>query len=152
MTNKQADNLAETIRTNTNGTATPFSCGGGWDVVVVLDIDGTEPIEVEIEGVTERSMIRSLSEQTARFGKAAQALDGLIALVRGWIAQYGTEFAYVEDAEGNAVPFDAAAELMDDEIREDLHMAHAGDVTRQEFFDLYLAAHERKYGEAFAVA
>nr|DAH24674.1 MAG TPA: hypothetical protein [Caudoviricetes sp.] len=48
------------------------------------------------------------------------------------------------------VDFEAAVNLMDDEIREALHMEMAP-CTEQEFFDAYCEAHEEKYGEEFAI-
>ena len=48
------------------------------------------------------------------------------------------------------VDFEAAVNLMDDDIREALHQSIAP-CTEQEFFDAYCEAHEEKYGEEFAV-
>lgn len=48
------------------------------------------------------------------------------------------------------VDFEAAVNLMDDEIRETLH-AELAPCTEQEFFDAYCKAHEEKYGEEFAI-
>lgn len=48
------------------------------------------------------------------------------------------------------VDFEAAVNLMDDEIREALH-AELAPCTEQEFFAAYCKAHEEKYGEEFAV-
>ena len=48
------------------------------------------------------------------------------------------------------VDFEAAVNLMDDEIREALH-AELAPCTEQEFFDAYCKAHEEKYGEEFAI-
>lgn len=48
------------------------------------------------------------------------------------------------------VDFDAAVNLMDDDIREALHWSIAP-CTEQDFFDAYCEAHEEKYGEEFAV-
>ena len=53
---------------------------------------------------------------------------------------------------GKTIDFDAAVNLMDDEIREDLHskMAPCSD---QAFLDAYVEAHAAKYdGEEFQVA
>ena len=49
-----------------------------------------------------------------------------------------------------SVDFDAAVNLMDDDIREELHskMAPCSD---QDFADAYCAAHAEKYGEQFVV-
>ena len=48
------------------------------------------------------------------------------------------------------VDFEAAVNLMDDEIREQLHdeMAPCED---QEFIDAYVKAHEKKFNEDFVV-
>ena len=48
------------------------------------------------------------------------------------------------------IDFDVAVNLMDDDIREDIHFS--GDFeTDQEFLDAYCAAHLAKYGEEFVV-
>lgn len=49
---------------------------------------------------------------------------------------------------GDEIYFNSAVGLMDDEIREDLHMSIAP-CTNQEFFDAYCKAHAEKYGEAW---
>ena len=51
---------------------------------------------------------------------------------------------------GNLVDFDAAVNMMDDEIREKLHNELAP-CTDQEFMDAYAEAHEAKYGERFEI-
>ena len=51
---------------------------------------------------------------------------------------------------GNEVNYDAAVELMDDDIREQLHDQMAP-CTEQEFFDAYAKAHAEKFdGEELA--
>ena len=56
----------------------------------------------------------------------------------------------VKDYYGNEVNYDAAVELMDDDIREQLHDQMAP-CTEQEFFDAYAKAHAEKFdGEEFA--
>lgn len=53
---------------------------------------------------------------------------------------------------GKTIDFDAAVNLMDDEIREDLHNKMAP-CTDQEFLDAYVQAHAAKFdGEEFQVA
>lgn len=49
-----------------------------------------------------------------------------------------------------AVDFDAAVSLMDDEIREEVHSEMAP-CSEQEFMDAYAKAHHEKYGEEFKV-
>lgn len=53
--------------------------------------------------------------------------------------------------DGQEVDFDACVELMDDDIREELHAKYAGEITNQQFLDMYCKAHREKYGEDFAV-
>lgn len=47
--------------------------------------------------------------------------------------------------------FDACVNLMDDDIREALHMEMAGECTEQEFLDAYVKEHFKKYGEEFCI-
>ena len=56
----------------------------------------------------------------------------------------------VEDFKGRKIDYDAAVQLMDDEIREDLNMEIAP-CTEQEFFDAYCKRHLEKYGEEFTI-
>lgn len=51
---------------------------------------------------------------------------------------------------GNLVDFDAAVNMMDDEIREKLHNKLAP-CTDQEFMDAYVEAHEAKFNERFEI-
>ena len=51
---------------------------------------------------------------------------------------------------GNLVDFDAAVNMMDDEIREKLHNELAP-CTDQEFMDAYAEAHEAKFNEHFEI-
>lgn len=52
---------------------------------------------------------------------------------------------------GQEVDFDACVNLMDDEIREELHREYVGEVTEQELLDLYCEAHYKKYGQEFEI-
>lgn len=52
---------------------------------------------------------------------------------------------------GVKVDYEAAVNLMDDEIREDLHLKLAGK-SNQEFFETYAKAHKEKFGEEFELA
>ena len=51
---------------------------------------------------------------------------------------------------GYEVDFDACAILMDDEIREELHMELAP-CTEQEFLDAYVERHAEKFDEEFQI-
>lgn len=55
----------------------------------------------------------------------------------------------VADTYGEPVDFEAAAQLMDDELREELHDKMAP-CSRQEFFDAYAKRHHDKFGDDFA--
>lgn len=50
---------------------------------------------------------------------------------------------------GVEIYFEAAAQIMDDEIREELTVACE---TEQEFFDAYCKLHEERFGEEFECA
>ena len=51
---------------------------------------------------------------------------------------------------GNVVDFEAAVNMMDDDIREELHNKLAP-CTDQEFMDAYVEAHEAKFNERFEI-
>lgn len=57
---------------------------------------------------------------------------------------------YVENSSGTMVDYAAAVNLMDDDLREQLHAE--GYDTEQEFFSAYEAAHEAKYGEPWIMS
>lgn len=58
---------------------------------------------------------------------------------------------YVEDEDGHMIDYDAAVEMMDDDLREELHREMAP-CTNQEFYDAYVKAHKAKYnGEKFQI-
>lgn len=52
------------------------------------------------------------------------------------------------DVNGKAIDFEAAVNLMDDGIREELHAEGIDDP--QEFLERYAEAHEQAFGEGFA--
>lgn len=57
--------------------------------------------------------------------------------------------ADVINASGKAIDFEAAAALMDDDLRDEI----AGTVdTEQEFFAAYEKAHEKKFGEPWELS
>lgn len=58
---------------------------------------------------------------------------------------------YVEDEDGHLVDYDAAVEMMDDDLREELHREMAP-CSNQAFFDAYVKAHAEKFnGEKFQI-
>ena len=59
--------------------------------------------------------------------------------------------ANVINKNGAKVNFDAAVELMDEDICAELHNTLAP-CTEQEFFTAYEKAHEEKYGEEWALS
>lgn len=54
------------------------------------------------------------------------------------------------DQNDKEIDFATAVNLMDDEIREELH-AEMAPCTDREFFDAYLDRHYAKYGEDFTI-
>ena len=57
----------------------------------------------------------------------------------------------VTNKNGKQINYDAAVQLMDDEIREELH-AELAPCTEQEFFSAYEAAHAEKFGEEWELS
>lgn len=57
----------------------------------------------------------------------------------------------VINAAGREIDFEAAVQMMDDEIRERLH-AELAPCTEQEFFTVYEAAHLAKFGEEWELS
>lgn len=58
--------------------------------------------------------------------------------------------AYVVNEDGKAIRYDVAVEMMDDELREEIH-SEISPCTDQEFFDEYVRRHREKFGEEFTV-
>jgi len=52
---------------------------------------------------------------------------------------------------GRLVDFDAAVNLMDDELREHIYSTIVSPCTNQQFIDAYTMAHAAKFGEVFKV-
>lgn len=52
---------------------------------------------------------------------------------------------------GEEIYFDVAVNLMDDELREEIH-ADLAPCTDQEFFNEYVKRHEKKFGEEWELA
>lgn len=78
-----------------------------------------------------------------------QAEDSLEALMDRCAAALAAQ--YVQDEDGRTVDYAAAVEMMDDDLREQLHQEMAP-CTNQEFFDAYVKAHAAKYnGEKFQI-
>ena len=58
---------------------------------------------------------------------------------------------YVEDEDGHMIDYDAAVEMMDDDLREELHRKMAP-CSNQAFYDAYVKAHAEKFnGEKFQI-
>lgn len=53
--------------------------------------------------------------------------------------------------DGRSVDFDAVVELMDDNIREEMH-AYYDAISDQDFVDEYCRRHKDKFGEHFTVS
>ena len=58
------------------------------------------------------------------------------------------ERKFVINAHGKEIDFDAAVNIMDDDLREKIH-AELAPCTDQEFFDAYAKAHLKKFSEEF---
>ena len=60
------------------------------------------------------------------------------------------EYTEVINQDGKLIDFDAAVQLMDDDIRERLHEEMAP-CTPQEFYNAYVEAHEIEHHESFTI-
>lgn len=61
------------------------------------------------------------------------------------------KYPTVKNESGKEVDYEEAVNLMDDDIREELHMELAP-CSNQEFFDAYCARHLETFGESFEFA
>lgn len=52
---------------------------------------------------------------------------------------------------GQSFDFDAAVNLMDADLCDQIHSSIEDGTTDQQFFDLYAAAHAEKFGEEFVI-
>lgn len=106
---------------------------------------------------------RALKEFRDADGIPAELLGGEYTLTNeNMVSEDGAVYAeYVRDSwfadrdrkvtvAGRQVDFDAAVNLMDDELREQLHAQ--GIESEQAFADAYAEAHAEKFGETFVVA
>ena len=57
----------------------------------------------------------------------------------------------IKTIDGHEIDADAVINRMDDEIRELLHSKFAGEITEQEFYEKYCAAHAIIFNEEFIV-
>lgn len=90
-----------------------------------------------------------MNEKSFRGPLATARYRYILVTAIGEIERKETEMS-VKDYYGNDVNFEAAVELMDKDICEQLHDQMAP-CTEQEFFDAYAKAHAEKFdGEEFA--
>lgn len=71
--------------------------------------------------------------------------------IRDILAQHGEILSDVVVIDGRITDYDAAVNVMDDDIREALHDKLAP-CTKQEFMDAYVKAHAEKFGKDFATS
>lgn len=51
----------------------------------------------------------------------------------------------------NLMDYDAVVSCMDDDLREELHSAYCGEVTEQEFYNIYCELHKERFNEDFLI-
>lgn len=104
--------------------------------------DWTGEASSEIEAIA--AYVREAGYQTI-----AQAADVLGKTEEKFIDDCTvSEIAEVRDINGKPIDFDAAVNLMDDDLREELHSA--GIESEQAFIEAYAKLHAGRFGEAFA--
>lgn len=103
-------------------------------------------------GATMKRMLIHIEEsQYETLRRLAYERNGNMSeIIREALNQYFGGDKMVE-VNGNIVDFDAAVNLMDDDIREELHQELAP-CTNQEFIDEYIKRHREKFGEEFTAS
>lgn len=105
------------------------------------------------------SISRDAADDAARLvrdllgGDSAGSVDDVdadaFAAACRWADCGGDSGAPATDFRGVPVDFEAAVQLMDDGLREEVHAAMAP-CSQGDFLDVYAAAHELRFGEPFA--
>ncbi|RMH38516.1 MAG: hypothetical protein D6694_12285 [Gammaproteobacteria bacterium] len=88
---------------------------------------------------------------TTRYGTQTTAIEIAIDQLYEKEKNAMSKYVTVINAYGKEIDYEAAVNLMDDDIREQLH-AELAPCSEQEFFDAYCKAHREKYGEDFEPA
>ena len=92
-----------------------------------------------------------LDVSDAEIERIASRATGAESFLDIWENDDSWRDGYVTDANGNRIDFAAAANLMDDDLREEIHSNYApGYDNEQAFLEEYARRHEEKFGEAFA--
>lgn len=107
---------------------------------IITASNDTQSSTFTVESVSEASAVRTIAD-----GWTVDSVEQIPVLLNG-----------------QAVDFDAAVSLMDDELREHIHSTIETTVndtsepnrvcTDQEFIDAYAAAHKERFGKDFQVA
>lgn len=90
---------------------------------------------------TDEELLQEAKDEAERAG-----LD----ISHGTLEIYEEEEIKMVKVNNRMIDFDAAVNLMDDEIREELHQELAP-CTHQEFIDAYAKRHRERFGEEFTV-
>lgn len=152
-------------RCEARGLADEALFGVGYDVTR-LDLNALVDEAMEIEGRTARTkwlnkmywefdeyMRPEMWDKLGETGIHEDDADEVLGAFRqfcehGYVVD-DDGHAFFADAKGNVRDYDAAVNLMDEELREELHrrMSHG---TPQEFIERYAEKHLEKFGEGFA--
>lgn len=91
-------------------------------------------------------------EEAVEHGKAAVKYkrDDVLA-VDYEVFEATSGAVYVLNKDSFAIEYDAAVELMDDDLREELHR-ELSPCSEQDFFDAYADAHKKRFGEEWEPA
>ena len=107
-----------------------------WALEFENEFYSTERYEDDFFGLSNDYFVKKISEE---FG------NGDLQRVED------TEHMVVINKEGTEINYDVAVQLMDDDIREELH-ADLSPCSEQEFFTAYEKAHEEKFGEEWELS
>lgn len=57
----------------------------------------------------------------------------------------------IKTIDNNLIDFEIAVQLMDDSLREEIHSNCCGDITEQEFYNIYCELHKERFNEDFLI-
>lgn len=57
----------------------------------------------------------------------------------------------IKTIDNNYIDFRSVVEMMEDALREEIHSIYCGDITAQEFYNIYCALHKERFNEDFII-
>lgn len=57
----------------------------------------------------------------------------------------------IKTIDNNLIDFDSVVEIMEDALREEIHSLYCGNITAQEFYNIYCELHKERFNEDFLI-